>query len=43
VFNAVFQHKQVRNDYAFVFSSQGDITPGGFSQVLRYYQVANGL
>ncbi|MEO1079755.1 MAG: bifunctional isocitrate dehydrogenase kinase/phosphatase [Pseudomonadota bacterium] len=39
VFNAVFGHKQVRNDYAFVFSSQGDIPLADSSQVLRYYRV----
>jgi len=39
VFNAVFQHKQVRNDYAFVFSSQGDIPLADSSEVLRYYRV----
>jgi len=39
VFNAVFEHKQVRNDYAFVFSSQGDIPLADSSQVLRYYRV----
>jgi isocitrate dehydrogenase kinase/phosphatase len=39
VFNAVFQHKQVRNDYAFVFSSQGDIPLADSSQVLRYYRM----
>lgn len=43
VFNAVFQHKQVRNDYAFVFSSQGDIPLADSSQVLRYYRVAGDV
>jgi len=43
VFNAVFQHKQVRNDYAFVFSSQGDIPLADSSQVLRYYRVQGDI
>ena len=43
VFNAVFGHKQVRNDYAFVFSSQGDIPLADSSQVLRYYRVQSDV
>jgi isocitrate dehydrogenase kinase/phosphatase len=43
VFNAVFQHKQVRNDYAFVFSSQGDIPLADSSPVLRYYQAGGSV
>lgn len=43
VYNAVFLHEQVRNDYAFVFSSQGDIPLSDSSPVLRYYSVETSL
>ncbi|MDB4476398.1 bifunctional isocitrate dehydrogenase kinase/phosphatase [bacterium] len=43
VYNAVFLHEQVRNDYAFVFSSQGDIPLSDSSPVLRYYSVDKSL
>ncbi|WOJ93396.1 bifunctional isocitrate dehydrogenase kinase/phosphatase [Congregibacter variabilis] len=43
VYNAVFSHEQVRNDYAFVFSSQGDIPLSDSSPVLRYYSVEKSL
>ncbi|EED30975.1 isocitrate dehydrogenase kinase/phosphatase [gamma proteobacterium NOR5-3] len=43
VYNAVFSHEQVRNDYAFVFSSQGDIPLSDSSPVLRYYSVETSL
>ncbi|WP_439100638.1 bifunctional isocitrate dehydrogenase kinase/phosphatase [Congregibacter sp.] len=43
VYNAVFEHEQVRNDYAFVFSSQGDIPLSDSSPVLHYYSVENSL
>ncbi|EAQ98354.1 bifunctional isocitrate dehydrogenase kinase/phosphatase [Congregibacter litoralis] len=43
VYNAVFEHEHVRNDYAFVFSSQGDIPLSDSSPVLRYYAVENSL
>ncbi|MEM1141545.1 MAG: bifunctional isocitrate dehydrogenase kinase/phosphatase [Pseudomonadota bacterium] len=43
VFNSVFQHKHVRNDYAFVFSSQGDIPQSDTGLVLRRYRVEEHL
>lgn len=43
VYNAVFEHDQLRNDYAFVFSSQGDIPLSDTSRVLRYYHVSESL
>ena len=43
VYNAVFSHEQIRNDYAFVFSSQGDIPLSDSSPVLRYYAVPHSL
>ena len=39
VFNCVFDHGRLRNDYAFVFSSQGDIPLSDTSRVLRYYRI----
>lgn len=43
VFNVVFQHKQVRNDYAFVFSSQTDVPLSDSSPVLRHYDMQQGF
>ncbi|GAB5413128.1 MAG: bifunctional isocitrate dehydrogenase kinase/phosphatase [Congregibacter sp.] len=43
VFNAVFHHKRVRNDYAFVFSSRADVPLSDSSAVLRYYSVTDSL
>ena len=43
VFNAVFEHEQLRNEYAFVWSSQGDIPLSDTSKVLRYYRVSDNL
>jgi isocitrate dehydrogenase kinase/phosphatase len=43
VYNAVFDHGQIRNEYAFVFSSQGDIPLSDTSRVLRYYRVSGSL
>ena len=43
IYNAVFQHEQVRNDYAFVFSSQSDIPLSDSSSVLRDYTVEESL
>ncbi|MEO0436463.1 MAG: bifunctional isocitrate dehydrogenase kinase/phosphatase [Pseudomonadota bacterium] len=43
IFNTVFHHKQIRNDYAFVFSAQGDIPLSDTSSVLRRYQVETDL
>jgi isocitrate dehydrogenase kinase/phosphatase len=39
VYNAVFDHQRMRNDFAFVYSSQGDIPLSDTSRVLRYYRV----
>ena len=43
VYNAVFEHRQVRNDYVFVFSSQGDIPLADSTLVLRHYKVDKGV
>ena len=41
VYNTVFEHEQIRNEYAFVFSSQGDIPLSDTSKVLRFYRVGD--
>jgi isocitrate dehydrogenase kinase/phosphatase len=43
VYNAVFNHEHMRNDFAFVYSSQGDIPLSDTSKVLRYYRVSDDL
>ena len=43
VFNQVFDHGRVRNDIAFVFSSQGDIPMSDTRKVLRFYRVESDL
>ena len=43
VFNSVFRHERVRNDYAFVFSSQSDIPLSDSSPVLRYYRAQDSV
>lgn len=37
VYNAIFKHKQIRDEYAFVFSPQGDMPPVDVSKVVRRY------
>jgi isocitrate dehydrogenase kinase/phosphatase len=43
VYNAVFEHEQIRNEYAFIFSSQGDIPLSDTSKVLRHYRVSDSI
>jgi isocitrate dehydrogenase kinase/phosphatase len=43
VFCAVFDHRMIRNDYAFVFSPHGDMPPADVSSVYRTYKVAGSL
>ena len=38
IFNAVFQHRWIRDDYAFVFSPQGDMPPVDVRRVLNQYR-----
>lgn len=46
-YNSVYckahQHRRVRNDYAFVFSSQGDMPPVSEARILRNYRAWDGL
>jgi isocitrate dehydrogenase kinase/phosphatase len=43
VFCAVFKHRKIRNDYAFVFSSHGDIPPADVSKVYRTYPLGKSI
>ncbi len=43
VFCAVFKHRKIRNDYAFVFSPHGDMPPADVSKVYRTYPVEGSL
>ena len=43
VFCAVFKHRKIRNDYAFVFSPHGDMPPADVSSVYQRYQRNNTL
>ena len=38
IFNAVFSHRWIRDDYAFVFSPQGDMPPVDVRRVLNTYR-----
>ncbi|MEC7095381.1 MAG: isocitrate dehydrogenase kinase/phosphatase AceK regulatory subunit, partial [Pseudomonadota bacterium] len=38
IFNAVFEHRWIRDDYAFVFSPQGDMPPVDVRRVLNQYR-----
>ena len=38
IFNAVFEHRWIRDDYAFVFSPQGDMPPVDVRRVLSQYR-----
>ena len=38
IFNAVFKHRWIRDDYAFVFSPQGDMPPVDVRRVLNTYR-----
>jgi isocitrate dehydrogenase kinase/phosphatase len=43
VYCSTFDHHKIRNEYAFVFSSQGDMPPVNEGRVFRNYQARNGL
>ena len=43
MFCSTFDHQQIRNDYAFVFSSQGDMPPVKEQQIFRNYRSTEGL
>lgn len=43
VFCAVFKHRKIRNDYAFVFSPHGDMPPADVNSVYRSYPMEGSL
>jgi len=43
IFNSHFGHRSIRNEYAFVFSPQGDVPPVDMGRVVRHYPVENGM
>ena len=43
VFCAVFKHRKIRNDYAFVFSPHGDMPPADVNSVYRSYPLESSL
>jgi len=43
IFNSHFGHRSIRNEYAFVFSPQGDVPPVDMGRVVRHYPVESGM
>ncbi len=43
IFCAVFKHRNIRNDYAFVFSPLGDMPPSDISKVYRTFRPEQGM
>ncbi len=43
VYCSSFEHRKIRNEYAFVFSSQGDMPPVGEARILRNYRSPDGV
>jgi len=43
IFNAVFKHRWIRDDYAFVFSPQGDMPPVDVRRVLNTYRTRGDI
>ena len=43
VYCAVFKHRRIRDEYAFVFSPLGDMPPADVSKVYRTYQLDGEL
>jgi isocitrate dehydrogenase kinase/phosphatase len=43
VYCMVFKHRKIRNEYAFVFSSLGDMPPADVSKVFRSYKLEGPL
>ena len=43
IFNAVFKHRWIRDDYAFVFSPQGDMPPVDVRRVLNTYRTRGNI
>jgi len=43
IFCSVFKHREIRDEYAFVFSPQGDMPKRNDRDILRFYRLRNGL
>ncbi|GAB3281590.1 bifunctional isocitrate dehydrogenase kinase/phosphatase [Parahaliea aestuarii] len=43
VYCAVFKHRKIRDEHAFVFSPQGDMPPSDFRKVVRRYPLEGSL
>ena len=43
VYCAVFKHRKIRDEYAFVFSPHGDMPPADVSKVYRTYRLEGSL
>ena len=43
IFNSHFGHRSIRNEYAFVFSPQGDVPPVDMGRVVNHYSVGEGF
>ena len=43
IYNAVFGHRRIRDEHAFVFSPQGDMPPVDVSRVVVRFKATNGL
>ena len=43
IFNAVFNHRRIRDEHAFVFSPQGDMPPVDVSRVVNRFSSSDGL
>ena len=43
IFNSHFGHRAIRNEYAFVFSPQGDVPPVDMGRVVNHYPVSGDL
>ena len=43
VYCAVFKHRKIRNEYAFVFSALGDMPPADVSKVYRTYPLQDSM
>ena len=42
IYNAVFEHRRIRDKHAFVFSPQGDMPPVDVSQVVKRFLLRSG-
>jgi len=43
IYNSVFEHHRIRDEYAFVFSPQGDMPPVDVSRVVKRFPADKGL